>query len=118
MGNGFDRRHQPRSEVVGHLWGSLGALLRLPLQDISREGILVGTSQPLPLRSTHQMRVVWSGLDVEVEVRVVRLQRSAGPGGRDWHLMALEFVRTPPVLARRIARMVEQEDTGGSRRDA
>ena len=100
-------------EVVGQLRGRLGVSRQLPFHNISGSGALVETRQALPLLSIHRMRLFLDDLDVEVEVRVRRLQQMAEHDGRVWHLMALEFVRLPPILIAKIDRLEEEASAAG-----
>jgi hypothetical protein len=99
-----DRRGEMRFEIIGHLWGALENVERLPLRDIGLGGALVESRLPLAPDSVQAMALRFGGdavHDVRVRVRHVR-PSPAGAG----YLVGLEFMDLAAGAAEQIDRYV------------
>jgi hypothetical protein len=94
-----DRRVQPRFEIVGELWGTVEAVLALPLRNIGIGGALVESNIPLAVESIHRLR--WKSEDREtvVEVRVRHVRHADASDGERGYLIGIEFLSLNPVIA-------------------
>ncbi len=101
-----DRRGHLRFEIVGQLWGTLGAVEALPLRDISRGGALVESVVPLPAASIQTMRLILERNATEVQVRVCHLRSAVDGVGGTQYLIGLEFVSLPAAALEEIDRLV------------
>jgi len=99
-----DRRGRERSEIVGQLWASLGAVQTLRVRDVGRGGALVEGAHPLAPQSVHRARLVLEPVGGAVEGRVCRVDPAA-PDGRGY-VIGVEFVQLPVPLLERIDGLV------------
>jgi len=100
-----DRRGELRFEIIGHLWGALENVERLPLRDVGRGGVLVESRLPLTPDSVHAMSLRFGAEpahDVKVRVRHVR---PAGAG--EGYLVGLEFLDLAAQAVDEIDRYVD-----------
>lgn len=97
-----DRRVRPRFEVVGDLWGTVEAVLRLPLRNVGLNGALIESHMPLAMDSIH--RIAWDtfGQEVSAEVRVRHVTGMLGADGEQVYRVGVEFVAPSPVLTEQI----------------
>jgi hypothetical protein len=97
-----DRRAQPRFEIVGELWGSLEAVVRLQLRNVSHGGALVQADVPLEPKSEHHVTITCNGVPAPTKVRVSHVRRLPAVVGRYTYLIGVEFVNVGPVLRSQI----------------
>jgi PilZ domain len=93
-----DRRGRPRFDVVGDLPGSLEAVLRLPLKNISRGGALIHSHVMLPPESIHTLRLDANGEVFTTQVRVKHVTDVTTSDGERTFLLGVEFVAMHPGL--------------------
>jgi len=97
-----DRRGRPRFEIVGELWGTLDAVVGMPLINVGRGGALVRSSIPLPPQSVHHVSVACAGQKAPTSVKVRHVRPVVGSDGRDYYLIGIEFLSMPAVLLAQI----------------
>ena len=93
-----DRRGRPRFDIVGDLLGSMEAVLRLPLKDISRSGALIHSHLPLPPESIHTMSVNANGEAFTTLVKVKHVTDVTTGDGERAFLLGVEFVASHPAV--------------------
>ena len=106
-----DRRARPRFEIVGELWGSLDAVVGMPLINVGRGGALVRSSVRLTPASVHNVAVSSEGQSAPTSVQVRHVSSVAGADGRRDYLIGLEFLSVPSALLAQIEVWMD----GGSR---
>ena len=97
-----DRRGRPRFEIVGDLWGTLDAVVGMPLVNVGRGGALVESSVPLAPQSVHHVAVNCDGQPTPASVQVRHVNPVVGPDGRHRYLIGLEFLSMPSALLAQI----------------
>ena len=97
-----DRRGRPRFEIVGELWGTLDAVVGMPLVNIGRGGALVESPVPLAPQSVHHVAVTCDGQPTPASVQVRHVNAVVGPDGRNRYLIGLEFLSVPSALLAQI----------------
>jgi hypothetical protein len=107
-----DRRIRPRFDIVGDLWGSLEAVLQLPLRNVSRGGALIHSHVPLPSQSVHRLAFNADGQDVSVPVRVSHVDPQVSADGERTYLIGLEFLAAQPAFLELIERWVAASGAG------
>ena len=107
-----DRRGRPRFEIVGELWGTLDAVVGMPLVNVGRGGALVRSSVPLTPESEHHVSVACGGEQAPANVKVRHVRTVVGNDGRDLYLIGLEFISLPAAL---IAQIDAWIDPGATR---
>lgn len=99
-----DRRIRPRFEIVGDLFGTLEAVLRLPLKNVSRGGALIHSHVPLPSQSVHRLAFHSGGQDLSVPVRVSHVDTQVSADGERTYLIGVAFLSAQPALLEFIER--------------
>jgi hypothetical protein len=99
-----DRRIRPRFDIVGDLWGTLEAVLPLPLRNVGRGGALIESHLPLPAESVHRLMFRSNGEDISTDVRVRYVRPLTSAEGQRKFLIGLEFMAVHPVLLEQIER--------------
>jgi hypothetical protein len=99
-----DRRIRPRFDIVGDLWGTLEAALRLPLHNISRGGAMIHSHVPLPSHSVHRLAFQADGEDISVSVRVSHVAPELSADGERTYLIGVEFLSEQPALLKLVDR--------------
>ena len=97
-----DRRGRPRFEIVGELWGTLDAVVGMPLVNVGRGGALVESSVPLPVQSVHHVAVTCDGTPTAASVQVQHVNPVVGPDGKNRYLIGLQFLTMPAGLLAQI----------------
>lgn len=97
-----DRRGRPRFEIVGELWGTLDAVVGMPLVNVGRGGALVESSVPLAPQSVHHVAVTCDGQPTPASVQVRHVNPVVGPDGKNRYLIGLEFLSMPAALLTQI----------------
>ena len=97
-----DRRGRPRFEIVGELWGTLDAVIGMPLVNVGRGGALVESSVPLTPESVHNVAITCDGEPTPASVQVRHVSPVVGIDGRNNYLIGLEFVSMSAVLLAQI----------------
>jgi hypothetical protein len=93
---GRDKRHSPRTEILGRLSGEVSVPAPMVVRDISRTGAQIECAFPLILDSAHEIRLHLGDDSVVVKARVVRCQ--IADLGRDLvrYVAGVEFVDLSP----------------------
>jgi hypothetical protein len=102
-----DRRGRPRFEIVGELWGTLDAVVGMPLVNVGRGGALVRSSVPLAPESEHHVSVACAGQQAPASVKVRHVHTAVGDDGRDVYLIGLEFISMPAMLLAQIEAWID-----------
>jgi hypothetical protein len=97
-----DRRGRPRFEIVGELWGTLDAVVGMPLINIGRGGALVESSVPLAPQSVHHVAVTCDGKPTPASVQVRHVNPVVGHDGTSRYLIGLQFLTMPSGLLAQI----------------
>lgn len=103
-----DRRTKPRYDVVGSLSGTLEAVLRLPLANVSPRGALFESHIPLPPGSVHRLAFECDGHAGAVDVKVRHVRSEQCADGEVKYLIGAEFTSFNPALAAQIARWMQR----------
>ena len=99
-----DRRNRPRYDIVGDLWGTLEAVIRLPLKNISPGGALIQSHVPRPAQSIPRLTFTCDGRDAATQVRVRHVSPVVSPDGERTYLIGVEFMSVHPALVGQISR--------------
>lgn len=90
MSDWHEKRAEPRLGVAEHRWQVLhaedGQALGV-LANLSANGLMLNSEQPLPEQSTYQVRLSWQdgqGQHHELALGIHVLWCSPGPGGGHW----------------------------------
>ena len=97
-----DRRGRPRFEIVGELWGTLDAVVGMPLVNVGRGGALVESSVPLTPESVHHVAVTCDGKPTPTSVQVRHVKPVVGPDGKNRYLIGVQFLTMPAALLSQI----------------
>jgi hypothetical protein len=100
---------------VGDLWGTLEAVLRLPVKNVSRGGALIHSHVPLPLHSVHRLSFPSDGQTHPVPVRVSHVDAHVAADGARTYVIGVEFQGAQPALLELIERWLaagQDEATG------
>ena len=97
-----DRRGRPRFEIVGELWGTLDAVVGMPLINVGRGGALVESSVPLAPQSVHHVAVTCDGKPTPASVQVRHVNPVLGHDGKNRYLIGLQFLTMPSGLLEQI----------------
>lgn len=98
-----DRRNRPRYDIVGELWGTLETVVRMPLRNVARGGVLMESKVPLAPSSVHRLNFAWNGEEMPAQVCVRHVRPALNPDGEPCFLIGLEFMSLQPVLSDRIS---------------
>ncbi len=101
-----DRRVRARFDIVGDLWGTLEAVLHLPLRNLSRGGALIDSHVPLPPQSVHRLAIQFDGEDLSLPVRVSHVTPRLSADGERTYLVGVEFLAVPPALVQVVDRLL------------
>ena len=104
-----DRRIATRFEVLGELWGSVQAAETLQLRNLGREGALIESVAPLPVGSTHTIRLIRGTNATEVRAVVRHLSPVLLAAGARRYLVGLEFVNVDERAQAWISYMMDQQ---------
>jgi hypothetical protein len=99
-----DRRVRPRYDIVGDMWGTLEAVLRLPLKNVSPGGALIESHVPLPAESVHRLTFVCDGQETAAQVRILHVKPTLSLAGERTYLIGVEFLSLHPALVGQIDR--------------
>jgi uncharacterized protein (TIGR02266 family) len=109
-GGGSDQRASVRVPVNLRMgFESYGEIRESLMTNLSRGGLFIATSQPLPLSSVIKLRlrIEESQQEIEVEAEVVAL--NSGPGLKTEELgMGVKFVRMTPEQAKGVDQLYER----------
>lgn len=103
MGHGSDRRAHARYEIVGHVWGTLEAVVGTDVRNIGVGGALVESPVQLAIDSAHQISLTRGELQVTVHARV-RHTRPTEDGQA--YLVGFEFAALPAGARTLVAQAV------------
>lgn len=104
-----DRRTATRFEVLGELWGSIQAAEPLILRNLGREGALIESAAPLPVGSTHTIRLMRGTTATDVRAVVRHLSPVLQAAGPRRYLVGLEFVNLDEQAHVWISYMMDQQ---------
>jgi hypothetical protein len=94
-----DRRIRPRFEIVGELWGTLEAVLQLPLRNVGMGGALFESHVPLAPESIHRLTWKCDDRETAVQVRVRHVRTLESADGERGYLIGVEFLTSNPLIA-------------------
>jgi hypothetical protein len=80
------------------MWGTLEAVLQLPLKNVSRGGALIHSHVSLPSQSVHRLAFNADGQDISVPVRVSHVDTQISADGERTYLIGVEFLSAQPAL--------------------
>jgi hypothetical protein len=98
-----DRRNRPRYDIVGELWGTLETVVRMPLRNVGRGGVLMESHVPLTPNSVHRLNFAWNGEELPTQVCVRHVRPALTAEGEQCFLIGLEFMSVQPILTDRIS---------------
>jgi hypothetical protein len=87
-----DRRLASRVEIVGRQWGILDALEPLRVCNLSAEGMLIESPNPLAVGSIHEFQLIEGATSVRVRAAVRHLSPLRLPSAERYFLVGLEFL--------------------------
>jgi len=87
-----DRRRAMRFEFVENQWGSVQALEPLRLRNFGLEGVLIESASPLPVGSTHVIRLAHRAGTAQCQVVVRHLSPDGAAGDGKQYVIGLEFI--------------------------
>jgi hypothetical protein len=88
----MDRRRAIRFEFVEGQWGSLRALEPLRLRNVGQEGLLIESTTPLAIGSTHEIRLAHRAITAQCRVAVRHQSPVPGAANGQPYLIGLEFI--------------------------
>jgi hypothetical protein len=101
-----DRRGKPRYDIVGDLPGTLEAVLRVPMENISAGGALLHSHIALPPDSVHRVTFSGGGQDFTTPVRVRHVRETMSADGQRSFFIGVEFISLDPVLLEEMTRLM------------
>jgi hypothetical protein len=87
-----DRRQTARFDFIGGQWGSLHELEPLRVRNVALTGILIESVTPLPVGSTHAIRLAYLTNTVQCYAAVRHLSPEDEAGNEQQYLIGLEFI--------------------------
>lgn len=100
-----DRRSRVRFEAFGAFWGTFDAGDAVRVHNLTRQGALIQTHQPLAVESIQSVRLMVDGEPATADVRVCHL-RPAAAGDDGGYLVGVEFLAASPAFADAVDRLV------------
>jgi hypothetical protein len=88
-----DRRLTSRSETAGKQWGTLDALEPLRVRNLSSEGMLLESPNPLAVGSIHEFQLIDGATSVRVRAAVRHVSPLRQSSAEGYFLVGLEFLR-------------------------
>lgn len=98
-----DRRNRPRYDIVGELWGTLETVVRMPLRNVGRGGLLMESHVPLAPNSVHRLSFSSNGEEMPAQVCVRHVRPATTVEGEPCFLIGLEFISVQPIMVDRIS---------------
>ena len=101
-----DRRLASRFEIVGGQWGILDALEPLRVRNVSPEGMLLESPNPLAVGSIHEFQLIDGTTAIRVHAAVRHLSPLRQSIAERYFTMGLEFLSLDTRSSRVIAQWV------------
>ena len=103
-----DRRLASRFDIVGGQWGILDALEPLRVRNVSAEGMLLESPNPLAVGSIHEFQLIEGTTAIRVHAVVRHLSPLRQSIAERYFLVGLEFLSLDARASRVIERWVSQ----------
>ena len=104
-----DRRLASRFEIVGEQMGILDALEPLRVRNLSPEGMLLESPNPLAVGSIHEFQLIDGTTSVRVRAAVRHLSPLRQSSAERYFLVGLEFLNLQARSSVVIERMLNQQ---------
>jgi hypothetical protein len=104
-----DRRSESRFDIVGTQLGILDVLEPLRVRNLSSEGMLLESPNPLAIGSIHQFELIDGTASVRVRAAVRHVSPLRQPSAERYFLVGLEFLNLETRSSSAIERLLNEQ---------
>jgi hypothetical protein len=104
-----DRRLASRFDIAGKQWGMLDALEPLRVRNLSSDGMLLESPNPLAVGSIHEFELIDRTTSVWVRAAVKHLSLLRQTSGARYFLLGLEFLNLDSRSAAAVERWLKMQ---------
>lgn len=112
------RRLASRSEALGNQWGILDALEPLRVRNLSPDGMLVESPNPLEVGSIHEFQLADGTTSVRVRAAVRHVSPLRESSAARYFLVGLEFLNLNARLSEVVERVLNGRSAQSTPREA
>jgi hypothetical protein len=113
-----DRRLTSRLEIVGQQWGMLDALEPLRVRNLSSDGMLIESPNPLEVGSIHEFQLIDGTTSLRVRAAVRHVSPSRQSSAERYFLVGLEFLNLDSRSSAIVGRWLDGQSAQSTPRGA